>query len=117
MNAIPVPPPVERPGDTPTQIDFPGFQLSGSESDSSAAAEPSQTSPEPATATEFDWLTEDCVVVEEQPPIAVYRNRRDHLIIRSRRDCDDEDGFVFVGTPEALKLLITALQRELRDWR
>ena len=74
---------------------------------------------EPAPANsgrEFDWLTEDCIVVEEQPPIAVYRNKRNHLVIRSRRDCDDEDGFVLVGTPEALKLLIAALERELKAW-
>ena len=83
--------------------------------------QPAERAPaEPAPATsgrEFDWLTEDCVVVEEQPPIAVYRNKRNHLVIRSRRDGDDEDAFVFVGTPQNLKLLITALQRELRDWR
>ena len=76
-----------------------------------------QSAPPPAKPEEFDWLSEDCVVVEEQPPIAVYRNKRNHLVIRSRRDGDDEDAFVFVGTPQNLKLLITALQRELRDWR
>ena len=61
---------------------------------------------------------EDCVVVEEQPPIAVYRNRRNHLIIRSQGNgYDDEDSFVHVGTPQSLKLLIAALQRELKEWR
>ena len=108
--------PVERPGDSPEQIDLPGFKLSGREFD-----EPTpKVGPVPTPAAgpdEFDWLTEDCGVVEEQPPIAVYRNKRNHLVIRSRRDGDDEDAFVFVGTPQNLKLLITALQRELRDWR
>ena len=81
-------------------------------------AERAPAQPAPATSgREFDWLTEDCVVVEEQPPIAVYRNRRNHLIIRSQGNgYDEEDSFVFVATLEALKLLIAALQRELKAW-
>jgi len=76
--------------------------------------EPAAVEPD---SSDFDWLSEGCVVVEDQPPIAVYRNRRNHLVIRSRRDGDEDDQCVFIGTPENLKLLIAALQRELKVWR
>lgn len=107
-------PPAEGSGDIPEQIELPGITISSWEFEGERQPEsPSK----PENSTEFDWLAEDCIIVEEQPSIAVYRNKRNHVVIRRRADGDDEDAFVFVGTPEGLKLLITALQRELRDWR
>lgn len=109
--------PAERPGDSPEQIDLPGFKLSTScDSD-----EPEQeTGPEPTQAVDpghFDWDSDDSVCVVEQPAVATYRNRYSHVVIRCRApDPYDEDGFVHITTPDALKLLIAALQRELKAW-
>jgi hypothetical protein len=81
------------------------------------AEEEPPAKPAPQTSTRFNWDHEDCVVVAEQPAIAVYRNTRDHVVIRSQAlDPFDEDAFVFVTSPDALKVLIAALERELQAW-
>jgi len=59
---------------------------------------------------DFDWLLDDSFVVEEQPSIAVYRNRRDHILIRQRASySDDEDSFVSSIAPQNLIALIDRL--------
>lgn len=66
----------------------------------------------------FDWWSNDDgdVVVESQSSIAVYRNRRNHVVIRGERQVEgDEDSFIHLSTASALKALIDRLQRELRD--
>ena len=79
------------------------------------AIEPAPAEP---VSSEFDWDTDDSVCVVEQPAVAAYRNRFGHVVIRCRAlNPDDEDGFVHLTTPESLKLLIGALQRELKEWR
>lgn len=86
--------------------------------------EQQQLFPEPERAAEiggaeiaFDWWANDDgdVIVESQSSIAVYRNRRNHVVIRAERQVEgDEDSFIHLSTPTALKALIDRLQRELR---
>ena len=64
--------------------------------------------------TEFDWFKDESVIVERQASIAVYRNKREHVVIRAEGADEDEDMFIFLSTDEALKALISALQRELK---
>jgi hypothetical protein len=71
-----------------------------------------------AAEAPFDWWSNDDgdVVVESQSSIAVYRNRRGHVVIRGERQVEgDEDSFIHLSTPTALKALIDRLQRELRE--
>ncbi|WP_202332666.1 hypothetical protein [Mesorhizobium sp. L-8-3] len=63
----------------------------------------------------FDWFTDEAVIVERQPSIAVYRNPRGHVVIRAEGDGYDEDTFIYLSTEQALKALIAALQRELQE--
>lgn len=66
----------------------------------------------------FDWWTntDGDLIVESQQAIAVYRNRRNHVVIRGERQVEgDEDQFIHLSTPTALKALIDRLQRELRE--
>src|ERR1700690_2344280 len=44
--------------------------------------------PEPPDPDEFDWATDDSVVLKEQPATAIYFNRRDQLVIRQERSWD-----------------------------
>jgi hypothetical protein len=81
--------------------------------------------PEPRLAAEiggveapFDWWTntDGDLIVESQQAVAVYRNRRGHVVIRGERQVEgDEDSFIHLSTPTALKALIDRLQRELRE--
>lgn len=79
----------------------------------------SKQTTEPGAAEEpFDWWTNDDgdVIVKSQQAVAVYRNRRGHVVIRGERQVDgDEDSFIYLSTPAALKALIDRLQRELRE--
>jgi hypothetical protein len=66
----------------------------------------------------FDWWTNDDgdTVVESQMAIAIYRNRRGHVVIRGERQVEgEEDSFVYISTAAALKAVIDRLQRELRE--
>lgn len=78
-----------------------------------------ETEAQPASGAEmpFDWFGDDGdVVVESQSSIAVYRNRRGHVVIRADGQVEgDEDSFIHLSTPTALKALIDRLQRELRE--
>jgi hypothetical protein len=66
---------------------------------------------------EFDWFEDEAVIVERQRSVAVYRNRRNHVVIRAEaNDFDAEDKCIVLATPEALRQLVAALQRELGDW-
>lgn len=98
------------------QANLPG--LLPNELDEEEEAEPADDfNAEEATsagAEQFDWLTEDCVVIERQTAIAVYRNRRGHVVIRAESNCDDDDRFILLGTESALRSLIVALQEELK---
>lgn len=61
----------------------------------------------------FDWLREDCIILKEQLSTAVYRNRANAIVIRQEGNGFQDDQFVILRDPEAVRLLITALREEL----
>lgn len=64
----------------------------------------------------FDWFTNnEDVVVEAQASIAIYRNRRNHIIVRAERQVEgDDDVFISIATEPALRAVIARLQHELK---
>lgn len=95
--------PAERPGLPPDAPELPGL------------TEPNPPATPKLSREEFDWFKDEAVIVERQPSIAVYRNPRDHVVIRAESESHDEDAFIFLATDQAIKALIAALQRELRE--
>ena len=76
-------------------------------------AEPINPKHEP---DDFDWLRDEAVIVEQQRSIAVYRNARNHVAIRAEGEgYDVDDKVILLATNEALKALIVALQREMKE--
>jgi hypothetical protein len=62
---------------------------------------------------DFSWSSEDTnVVIQEQPPIAVYTNPHDAIVIRMNGDCLREDDQTIFVRPENVLTLIKALARE-----
>ena len=65
---------------------------------------------------DFDWFRDKAVIVEQQRSIAVYRNARNHVVIRAEGDgYDADDKVILLATTDALKALIVALQREMKE--
>jgi hypothetical protein len=58
---------------------------------------------------DFDWSTDDSVVVKPRPGVAIYENRAGDVVIRSQCSHGDEDNFAFI-TPEALPAVMGALK-------
>ena len=48
---------------------------------------------------DFDWFTDESIVLEEQLPVAIYFNKRNHLVIRQRAGGwdQDEDTVIFIA--------------------
>ena len=46
---------------------------------------------------QFDWITDDSIILEKQLPIAIYLNRRDHVVIRQEGNADEEDAFIIIA--------------------
>ena len=79
-------------------------------------AEPINPKEEPDD--DFDWFRDEAVIVEQQRSIAVYRNARNHVVIRAEGegyDADGDDKVILLSTSNALKALIVALQREMKE--
>jgi hypothetical protein len=57
----------------------------------------------------FDWFDDDSIILEEQLPIAIYFNKRDHLIIRQEGRGGDEDAFIYVA-PQNIPRFIEQLR-------
>ncbi len=75
------------------------------------------TSKETQDNRRFDWFEDDSIIVESQPALAVYRNIRNHIVIRQEdsANLDGEDICITVAGDENIRLLIRALQREIGD--
>jgi len=72
----------------------------------------------PASEDDFDWYADDSVIIQEQLCLAVYRNRADGVVIRQEaRNWDEDDPCIVLRDHEAVRLLIAALQRELKAGR
>ena len=62
----------------------------------------------------FDWSTDDSVLLGEQFATAVYRNRRSAIVIRQEGVGGDDDHFVILRDADAVRRLVAALQAEIR---
>jgi hypothetical protein len=62
---------------------------------------------------DFDWDTEECVVLREQRATAVYRNRLGEVIIRQKSPWPDEDVFVYLS-PENEVAFMEGMAEQLR---
>jgi hypothetical protein len=58
---------------------------------------------------DFDWPTDDSVVVKPRHGVAIYENRAGDVVIRTQRSLGDEDDFAFI-TPEGLPAVLKALK-------
>jgi len=77
--------------------------------------DPPATVPGDSSNNEFDWISDDSIIIQKQPPVAVYRNRADAVVIRQEGSgYDDGDHFVMLAGATEVRMLIAALQRELR---
>ena len=54
----------------------------------------------------FDWITDDSVIVEKQLPIAIYLNRRNHVVIRQEAEYPDEDSVVIIAPQNIREFII-----------
>ena len=57
------------------------------------------------------------MLLGEQFATAVYRNKRDGIVIRQEGVGGDDDHFVILRDAEAVRLLLGALQREINGER
>jgi hypothetical protein len=55
----------------------------------------------------FDWFEED-LVLEEQRPVAIYFNKRDHLVIRQEGRDGDEDACICIA-PQNIAAFVAKL--------
>jgi hypothetical protein len=68
-----------------------------------------------ASGDDFDWDTDDSVILREQRATAAYRNRHGELIIRQRASrCDDGDTFVYIS-PENEVSFMEGLAKRARE--
>ena len=49
-------------------------------------------------AKDFDWNSDDLIILHEQPETAAYFNKDNSLVIRQRR-WPDEDAFIYITEP------------------
>jgi hypothetical protein len=61
---------------------------------------------------EFNWSTDESVIINEQPATAVYWNKQDQLVIRQQVPYPDEDVYV-VFNQENLRHLIEMIEMRL----
>jgi hypothetical protein len=67
------------------------------------------------TTDDFDWRTDESVIVREQRSIAVYPTVRDAVAIRCERGWDEDEDVVVVVQPEHVTVLCEALQLAARE--
>jgi hypothetical protein len=64
---------------------------------------------------DFDWNTDDSIILTEQRATAAYRNKVGELVIRQRAGwCDDSDTFVYI-TPDNEVTFLEALAKRSRE--
>jgi hypothetical protein len=64
---------------------------------------------------DFDWNTDDAIILREQRATAVYHNRLGELIIRQKAAWDDErDTFIYI-TPENCNALMDGIAKRVRE--
>lgn len=64
---------------------------------------------------DFDWTTDDAVILREQRATAVYHNKSGELIVRQQRGWDEErDAFVYVS-PENVTAFLEGAAKAARE--
>jgi hypothetical protein len=63
---------------------------------------------------EFDWNTDDSIILREQRATAAYRNGLGELIIRQRGPWPDEDTFLYIS-PENEVAFLEGLVKRARE--
>jgi hypothetical protein len=54
----------------------------------------------------FDWVNDDSIVLAEQPATAIYRNRKNSIVIRQQASWDDEmDSFVIITNQNVMSFV------------
>lgn len=95
----------------------PGPQDGGQGSLFSPPAEPSPNKPG-ERYDDFDWATDEAVIMQRQQGLAVYRNQSGGIVLRIEREWDeDADPYIALNSPEAVEKLIASLQMHLREWK
>jgi hypothetical protein len=89
--------------------------LNGDNPEYSSPAAPNQQplASTPERHEDFDWNTDNSVVITEQPETAIYWNSRDQMVIR-QRGWPDDDSFLYFNRA-MLPDLIDLLQAEARS--
>lgn len=57
-------------------------------------------------AAEFDWMTDDSIVLRPQLAVAIYQNERGGLVIRQERDWNEDGDTFIVISPENIPAFI-----------
>jgi hypothetical protein len=64
---------------------------------------------------DFDWNTDDAVILKEQRATAVYHNRLGELIIRQRGAWDDEHDTLVYVAPENVTAFLEGAAKKARE--
>lgn len=65
--------------------------------------------------SDFEWSTDDDVIVREQAAIAVYRNAAGGVVIRQERAWEEDSDVFIVVRPEYAAVVASAIMRALGD--
>jgi hypothetical protein len=79
----------------------------GGETPPGTPAVVSPPAPTPDATDDFDWRTDDAVVLRSQPATAIFFNRDDDLIIRQQ--CDHDDDVAVIVTKQNVSAFLDAL--------
>jgi hypothetical protein len=96
---------------SPDKADSPVLELNGATlvPPEPSTAAPAGAGPKAAEDDRFDWNEDDAVLIETQPPTAIYRGGAGHVVIRQeRRDYEDDDRIILI-LPDFLDRVIKRL--------
>lgn len=62
-------------------------------------------------ASNFNWSSDDSIVLREQPAIAVYRNSIEGLTIRQERAWNEDEDTIVVIAPQGIAAFMAALSK------
>jgi hypothetical protein len=65
--------------------------------------------------TDFSWTNKDAVAVRQQDAIAIYENPDGDMVIRRRRDWNEEDDVWIVIARDQVRTVMQAMEKVLAD--
>jgi len=102
-------------GPIPNAVLADGAESKASESESQVAGDLfAKAKTAPLEEDEFDWNTDDSIILKEQRAAAAYRNGLGELIIRQRGPWPDEDTFLYIS-PENEVAFLEGLAKRHRE--